>query len=93
MSSQRIGGPTLMPGLTRPPLRMSTVARSSARRSGFSHPSGVTAVPISMREVRWVAAAMIATGEDTPYWMWRCRSHALSNPSCSPSWITCSSDS
>src|ERR1700757_2730643 len=31
---------------------MSTVARSSASRSGFSQPSGVTAVPSSIREVR-----------------------------------------
>ncbi len=66
-SSQRIGGPTLMPGFSRPPDRMSTVAKSSASLSGFSQPNGVTAVPSSMRLVRWVAAARIATGEEMPY--------------------------
>ncbi|MDH6228219.1 hypothetical protein M2169_005189 [Streptomyces sp. MJP52] len=42
------------------------MARSSARRSGFSQPSGVTAVPSAMRRVRWVAAARTATGEEMP---------------------------
>lgn len=72
-SSQWIGGPTLKPGSRRPPDRMSTVARSSAIRSGFSQPSGVTAVPIAMRDVRCDAAAMIAIGEEMPVWKWRWR--------------------
>jgi hypothetical protein len=50
---------------------MSTVARSSAIRSGFSQPSGVTAVPIAIRRVRCEAAAMIAIGEEMP--VWKCR--------------------
>ena len=58
--------PTDTPGLIRPPDRMSTVARSSANRNGFSSPSGMTAVPSSMRDVRWLAAAMIATGDEMP---------------------------
>ena len=61
------------------------MARSSARRSGFSQPSGMTAVPSSMRLVRWEAAASTATGEEMPYCRWRWRSQALSNPSRSPS--------
>jgi hypothetical protein len=61
----------LIPGLRRPPVRMSTVARSSANRSGFSHPSGMTAVPSAIRLVRWEAAASTATGEEMPYWRWR----------------------
>ena len=65
-----------MPGLIRPPDSRSTVARSSASRSGFSQASGVTAVPSSIRDVRWDAAAMIATGEETPYCRCRCRSQA-----------------
>src|SRR5580692_13103991 len=80
-----MGTPTLTPGLTRPPDSTSTVARSSASRSGFSQPSGVTAVPSSMRVVRCDAAAMTATGEEMPYCRCRCRSHALSKPSRSPS--------
>lgn len=43
---------------------------TSARRSGFSQPTGMTAVPSSMREVRWVAAASTATGEEMPYKAW-----------------------
>jgi hypothetical protein len=76
--------------LIRPPDKMSTVARSSASRSGFSQPSGVTAVPTSIREVRWEAAAMTATGDDIPYCRCRCRNHALSKPSRSPSSMTSS---
>jgi hypothetical protein len=67
---------------------MSTVAQSSASRSGFSQPSGVTAVPSSIRRVRWVAAASTATGEEMPYCRCRWRNQALSNPSCSPSSTT-----
>src|SRR3954464_3997172 len=92
-SSQCIGGPTLMPGLTRPPDSTSTVARSSASRSGFSQPSGVTAVPSSIRRVRWLAAAITATGEEMPYCRCRCRTQALSKPSRSPSSMTSSVDS
>ena len=80
-----MGSPTLSPGLIRPPASRSTVARSSARRSGFSQPNGVTAVPSSIREVRWLAAAIIAMGEEMPNCRWRWRSQALSNPSRSPS--------
>jgi hypothetical protein len=69
---------------------MSTVARSSAYRSGFSQPSGVTAVPSSIREVRWLAAAITATGDEMPYCKCRCRSHAASKPSRSPSEIIAS---
>ena len=56
------------------------MARSSASRSGFSQPSGMTAVPSSMRLVRWVAAASTAIGEEMPYCRCRCRTQALSNP-------------
>ncbi|SCE13061.1 hypothetical protein GA0115246_111183 [Streptomyces sp. SolWspMP-sol7th] len=83
-SSYRAGGPTLKPGFSRPPESTSTVAQSSASRSGFSQPSGVTAVPSWMREVRWVAAARTATGEEMPYWRWRWRTQAESSPSDSP---------
>ncbi len=86
-SSQCIGFPTLNPGLSRPPESTSTVARSSASRSGFSQPSGITAVPSSILEVRWVAAASIATGEETPYCRCRSRSQTESKPSRSPSSI------
>ena len=89
----RIGGPTLSPGLSRPPDRRSTVARSSASRSGFSQPSGMTAVPRSIRLVRCDAAASTATGEEMPYCRCRCRTHALSKPSCSPSSMISSVDS
>src|SRR4051794_30072529 len=83
-----MGGPTLTPGLSRPPDRTSTVARSSASRSGFSQPSGITAVPSSIRRVRWVAAARTATGEEMPYCRCRWRTQALSKPSSSPSSMT-----
>ena len=89
-SSQCIGFPTLNPGLSRPPESTSTVARSSASRSGFSQPSGITAVPSSILEVRWVAAASIATGEETPYCRCRSRSQTESKPSRSPSSIASS---
>ena len=62
--SYRKGVPTDTPGLSRPPERTSTVAKSSARRSGFSNPSGMTAVPNVIRLVRWLAAARRATGEE-----------------------------
>jgi hypothetical protein len=61
------------------------VARSLASRSGFSQPSGITAVPSSMRSVRCDAAASTATGDEMPYCRWRCRTQALSKPNCSPS--------
>src|SRR5690348_16769044 len=83
----------LTPGLSRPPARMSTVARSSARRSGFSQPSGITAVPNSIVEVRWDAAASTAIGEEMPYWRWRWRTQALSKPRSSPSLMISSVDS
>jgi hypothetical protein len=38
----------------------------------------MTAVPNSMREVRWLAAAMIATGDEMPGCRCRQRSHTLS---------------
>ena len=57
---------------------------SSARRRGFSGPSGVTAVPRLIRLVRWEAAAMTVIGEVMPYCMWRLRSQALSKPRSSP---------
>ena len=82
----------LNPGLSRPPDRMSTVARSSARRSGFSQPSGITAVPSSILAVRCEAAASTATGEEIPNWKCRCRTQAQSNPSRSPSSIICQRD-
>ena len=63
------------------------MARSSASRSGFSQPSGVTAVPSSIRDVRCDAAAMMATGDEMPYCRCRWRSQAESNPSRSPSSI------
>ena len=81
--SYSMGTPTDTPGLIRPPDRMSTVARSSASRSGFSRPSGITAVPSSMRLVRWVAAAMIAIGDEMPGCRCRWRSQTLSKPSAS----------
>jgi len=83
VGSYRIGVPTDTPGLIRPPDRMSTVARSSASRSGFSGPSGITAVPHSMRLMRWLAAAMIATGDEMPGCRCLHRSQTLSKPSAS----------
>jgi hypothetical protein len=50
----------------------------------------MTAVPISMCEVRWLAAAMIATGELMPGCRCRSRSHTLSKPSASARSITSS---
>jgi len=63
-------------GLSRPPDRMSTAARSSTSRSGFSQPSGMTTVPNSIRLVRYEAAASTATGDQTAYCRCRCRTHA-----------------
>ncbi len=59
------------------------MARSSASRNGFSSPSGMTAVPSSIRLVRMAAAAMIATGDEMPYCRWRHRNQTLSKPSSS----------
>lgn len=77
------GMPTDTPGLSRPPDRTSTVARSSANRSGFSRPSGITAVPNSIRLVRWLAAASRATGAEMPGCRCRWRTQTLSKPSAS----------
>src|SRR4051794_23082574 len=50
----------------------------------------MTAVPSSMRAVRWLAAAMIATGDEIPGCRCRSRSHTLSKPSASARSITSS---
>ena len=50
----------------------------------------MTAVPSSMRLVRWLAAAMIATGEEIPGCRCRQRSHTLSKPSASARSMICS---
>lgn len=53
-----------MPKSKRPPLRWSTVATSSAIRSGFASGSTVTAVPMRTRRVRAAMKLASAIGAD-----------------------------
>ena len=53
------------PKISRPWLSWSTVATSSASRSGWQSGSTWTAVPIFMRSVRWAMVAAIIIGDDS----------------------------
>ena len=56
-----------MPYSSRPPESTSTMAYSSARRSGWWSGTSETPVPTRMREVRAAAAVAITAGEPNEY--------------------------
>ena len=57
------GDPRLMPSCSRPPEIKSAAPASSAMYIGFSYRMSITAVPISIREVRAPTAASSGNGD------------------------------
>src|SRR6266536_2301863 len=84
-----------MPNSSRPFERWSTVATSSANRSGWLSGSTWTAMPILIRRVQAASAAATTSGDDSTersFWKWISASQTASRPSASAAFI-CARDS
>ncbi len=71
------------PNSRRPFVRWSTVATSSARRSGWLSGKTCTAIPIFTRRVQVARAAATTSGEastERSFWKWISASHTASKP-------------